>query len=574
MAKFTFKSDTAELKKWLGKRKTTLENKRTHAEAVWRDLRLYYEPSLGKALLDGDRDAIAAKRDDEKILNTTPRTLLHRMAAGLQSGITNQSRQWFRLKTIDQRMSEMSAVRSWLDRTTETVSSMMNRSNCYTALDRVYLHLGYCGTSCAVVVSDEEYGMHVEVCDEGSYWIAEDRRGRVTVLLRRLDMTLDQLVEEFGEGWLPEELVRQRKEGQKEERAVVWNYIGPHNPMVRDIDSSRKFDSIYWVDSRSPDNNDGIVAIRSFGYNPIAGPRWSVTDSPYGLGCGQIGLGDAKELQQLEADLLRIVELEVDPAMLAPASMKNEALDTGAGGITYYPDILAARGNVIGRLFETNQQIQAVLLAIEKVETRLRQTFYADLFAMLIQMNVSQPKQMTAREVNELSGEKVALLGPILTRLNHDLLNPLIDACFAIAVERGMIEEAPPALQGQDLKVEYVSSLHIEQAASSRLSGLYRIAEFVGMMAQYKPDCVDKFDADEAIDVAGQSLVEHGVVRDDKDVEAIRAERAKQQQEMMKAEIQAKQAPALARAAKDLSQTPMGDGNALEATLAQGGGMA
>ena len=185
---------------------------------------------------------------------------------------------------------------------------------------------------------------------------------------------------------------------------------------------------------------------------------------------------------------------------------------------------------------------------------------------MMINLNL-QPKPMTAREVNELSGEKVALLGPILTRLNNDLLNPLVDAVYAIAIDKGAVAEAPEMLQGQELKVEYVSSLHVEQAASSRLSGLYRIAEFTGALAQFKPNVVDKLDADEMLDVAAKVLVEHGVVLDDDEVQHIRAARAKQAQAAMQAEMQAKQMPAMARAAKDLGQTPLGNGNALEAAL-------
>ena len=49
MARHAFKSDTAELKRWLSKRKSSLENARRPMEAIWRDIRLYYEPNIGKA---------------------------------------------------------------------------------------------------------------------------------------------------------------------------------------------------------------------------------------------------------------------------------------------------------------------------------------------------------------------------------------------------------------------------------------------------------------------------------------------------------------------------------------------
>lgn len=572
MAKFTFKSDTQELRTWLNKRKSSLEQRRLPFEALWKELREYYEPNLGKGLLEGDPDQVASQRDDEKILNTTPRLLLHRMAAGLQSGITNQSRRWFNFAALDNDLTEYSAVRQWLDSTAEAVSSAMNRSNVYPALDQTYLHLGQFGTAAGIIYPDEENTVHLRMIDCGNYWLGDDKRGRVTSVLERISMTLDQVVEEFGKGWTPDRINERIKNGKGDERVTVWHLVQKHTrpDLIKDIAKDRKFMSIYWLDGQGRgDHNDGILAIRSFSYNPIIAPRWWTNNSVYGIGTGELGLGDTKQLQQLEADKLRLVELEVDPPMQAPASMKGIPIDTGAGGLSYYGDF-QGKGAPVTRLFETRQQIQGLLEAIASTEQRLRQTFYADLFALMINLNM-QPKQMTAREVNELSSEKVALLGPILTRLNTDLLNPLVDAVFAIAIEQGLVEEAPPILQGQELKVEYVSSLHVEQAAASRLTGLYKIAEFTGMLAQISPSAVDKLDVDEMVDVAAAHLVENGVVRDDKVVASIRKARYEQEVQMAQAQAQAQQSALMAKAAKDLSQAPVGKGNALEAVLTGGG---
>jgi hypothetical protein len=573
VAKFTFKSDTQELRTWLNKRKSSLEQRRLPFESLWKDIREYYEPTLGKGLLEGSVDEVAAKRDDEKILNTTPRLLLHRMGAGLQSGITNQSRRWFNFAALDNDLTEYSAVRQWLDSTAEAVSSAMNRSNVYPALDQTYLHLGQFGTAAGIIYPDDENTVHLRMIDCGNYWLGDDKRGRVTSVLERISMTLDQVVEEFGKGWTPDRIIERIKNGKGDERVTVWHLVQKHTrpDLIKDIAKDRLFASVYWLDGdASQDKNNGIIAIRSFSYNPIIAPRWATNGTVYGIGCGQLGLGDTKQLQQLEADKLRLVEQEIDPAMAAPASMKDWPLQTGAGGITYYPDMQGKGGVPITRMFETRAQIQPLLEAINATEQRLRQTFYADLFALMINLNM-QPKQMTAREVNELSSEKVALLGPILTRLNTDLLNPLVDAVFAIAIEQGLVEEAPPILQGQELKVEYVSSLHVEQAAASRLTGLYKIAEFTGSLAQIAPSAVDKLDVDQMVDVAATSLVEFGVVRDDKKVAALRQARHEQEVQMAQAQAQAQQAKQMASAAKDLSQTPVGQGGtALDAILTGG----
>ena len=151
-----FKTDTAKLKFWLKKRKTSLEKARQPHEETWKDIRLQFEPNLGKALIPGDPNQRSSQREDEAILNSTPRIVLSRMASGLQSGITNQSRQWFKLQTTDTKLAEQSAIRTWLDETTQTISSMANRSNVYPALDQNYKALGAFGTGAGVNLSLEK----------------------------------------------------------------------------------------------------------------------------------------------------------------------------------------------------------------------------------------------------------------------------------------------------------------------------------------------------------------------------------------------------------------------------------
>ena len=96
MARDTVKS--AELLKWATTVKASLEKARLPFEGLWGDIRRNFEPTLGKALSQGrDLNEEAAKRDDEAILNSKTRDVVGRLASGLQSGITNQARQWFRL---------------------------------------------------------------------------------------------------------------------------------------------------------------------------------------------------------------------------------------------------------------------------------------------------------------------------------------------------------------------------------------------------------------------------------------------------------------------------------------------
>lgn len=563
--------DTCTIRSWLEARKKSLEDIRTPYESLWKTIRSVFEPAIGKSLKgDIDLSSDSALRDDKNIINSKPRDLLHRIASGLQSGITNQARQWFRMIPSDTNLTRISIVRKYADKATEELQKVMNRSNVYPSLDQIYLHLCAFGTAAGIIVPDRKSVLRMIVCDTGSFWISEDKSGRVDTLMRRLRMTYSQIRDEFGVRALPEYIRQSLNEGRHEDSATIYNLIFPSDsaPKIRDVPEDREFVSVYWIDGdcvgSSKLTNNGILDIRSFGYNPIVAPRWTVRSStPYGVGCGEIGLGDALELQELERASLKIVAMETNPAIAAPASMRDEPMDSSPGALVFYPDNQG--GNIpVQRLYETHQSLDVIQNKITSVEMRLSQTFYEDLFAMMITLNMA-PKTMTAREVSELSSEKVALLGPILTRMNDDLLRPLVDACWSVLVDRAYddyteagydqtgILEPPSQLSGRDLQIEFVSSLHSEQMSSARLNGVDRIIDRIGVAAQISPDIIDNFNFDEYANILAMSSFENGVIRDRAAVEQIRDARAKQlaQQQLAQQQLQA------AKTASEFSKAKM-----------------
>jgi len=158
-------------------------------------------------------------------------------------------------------------------------------------------------------------------------------------------------------------------------------------------------------------------------------------------------------------------------------------------------------------------------------------------------------------------------LGPVLEQLNQDLLDPLIDVCFAMMFDEGMIAPPPDELSGMNLKVEYISIMAQAQKLVG-LSGVERFANFAGNIAGVDQRVLDKINGDQLIDVYGDlTSIPPGIVRSDEDVAEIRKQRAEAQAAAQRAEQQQMEA----QTAKTLSETKVGDeGNALE-SLAQAG---
>ena len=565
-------ADAHELRAWLGKRKASLEAGRRDFERLWKDLRRHFEPNIGKALLtETERRGEIAKRDDDKLINEEPRLCVQRYAAGMQSGITNKAQSWLAIvpKTVDADDARDTDLVEWCDTATNEILASLERGNFYRVTQNVYMHGAVMGTACMMILAGDAGGdAHFQLIDEGDYWLAEDRFGRVATLLRRIPMTVAQARDEFMEAALPEAWRADLKAGRAEKETLVWNLVCPNEGgrLFADVPAERRYASFYWADGATGDEREGIIAVRSYGYKPFAVLRQSDSGAVYGKGIGEMSLGTAKELQQLELTELKLIAKEEDPPMLAPSSMKGMAINTYPGGVTFYDGLGGERAPVT-RLYETREAIEAVDLKIQNTEAKLRKAWYNDLFSMMLTMN---DRQKTATEVAELSGEKVALLGPVLTQMDA-FLSDAVDAVLYLLGQDGVLPEAPALIQDGEagLSVEYTSAIHAEMKSAMRMRSLNTLISMASMLAQVKPDVLDKIDADKIIDECAR--IHPGAaafVRKDKEVAAIRQEREQRAMEQQRQMQLAELAKNAGQNAKALSETKTGTGNMLEQMLA------
>jgi hypothetical protein len=124
----------------------------------------------------------------------------------------------------------------------------------------------------------------------------------------------------------------------------------------------------------------------------------------------------------------------------------------------------------------------------------------------------------------------------------------------------------PKELQGQEMKVEYISLL----AQAQKMVGTQAVdsaVQFAASMAALWPTVLDKIDADEAVDIRADLMgVQPGVIRTDDEVAALRQERAKREQALAANQSIA----AAAQTAKTLSETKTEDKNALTDLMSGG----
>lgn len=566
---------SAAVRRWLDRRKKSLEDVRHHYEPLWREIRLYFEPNVGRSLVD-ERDVYGreARRDDDKIINSEPRMAVERYAAGMQSGITNKAQAWLSIvpKRGDGELETSPTVNEWCHGLTMDVIDALERGNFYRACGQVYTQAAMIGTSVMMIIRGDSLGdVSYDVIDAGDYWIAEDRYGVVNTLMRRMSITVEQASAEFWLQSLPTTWQTMIDDGRFEEIVEVYNIVCPVQSAPADVvsavGSDCRYVSIYWTPGDSNETS-GILDVRRYGYKPFAVMRQSNGYSAYGKGIGEKSLPDAKELQELERIMLKMIAYEADPPILAPSTMQHSAINMLPGGVTYYDSVLGG-SSPVSRLFETRQGIDKVADYIKVVSDRISRMWYNDLFSMMLSISRGDRQQRTATEISELAGEKVTLLGPVLTQMD-DFLNDVVDATLSILVNDGLSAMPPEdAMQdGVELSVEYTSTIHTEMKASLKMRSVNQLIEVSGMLAQFDQGVIDKIDTDKIVDEVGSVFpgAASYIVETDEANQA-RANRARLQ------EMQAQQArmdeasKTAGRNLKDLSETRIGNGNALDALV-------
>lgn len=539
------------------KRKASLWNERSSWISHYQEISDYVMPRAGRYFVS-DRNR-GSKRHNSIYDNTSLRAL-RVLAAGMMAGMTSPARPWFRLALSDKKLMEQGPVKVWLNECNTLLRDVFNKSNTYRSLHSGYEELGAFGTAASIVLKDFDNVIHHYPLTAGEYAIATNDKGVVDTIIREFDMTVGQLVNRFGRDKCSITVQGLFDNHQLDQWITVVHAIEPRHerdPGKKDAKNMR-FSSCY-IEGSIKNNHEGLLAESGFNRFPAVVSRWVTTGGDiYGTSPGMEALGDIKQLQHEQLRKSQCIDYQTNPPIQVPVAYKDHQKNRLPGGV-FHVDT-ATPGGGVRTAFEVNLDLGALLADIQDVRGRIDSAFYADLFLMLSQMDRSG---VTATEVAERHEEKLLMLGPVLERLHNELLNPLIDITFNYCAEAGILPESPPELEGLDLNVEFISTLAQAQRAVGAAS-LDRLLGVIGNLAALNPDIVDKVDMDQAVDdYADMYGVSPEIVVPDDRVAEIRAARAKQQQ----AQQQAATLPAMATAAKDVSQVDVGNAQDVMAGL-------
>lgn len=542
----------------------------------WRELADYFLPRRYKWLITPNQMARGSPIN-QHILDSSGCIYARNLASGLVSSKSSPIDRWFKFMVGYIDSTQTSPVSLWLAECERIMYLIFSESNFYTAIATFYYDLVIFGTASMLIYEDFDTVINCINPCLGEYYVDIDGKYRPTVFYREFTMTVDACVKEFGYENCSDsiqELYDDTGGANLTRELIIAHAIEPNNDgRAREFGFSDKFAyrECYWEwgGSTSPQGGaqspPGFLRRRGYFEQPNVTGRWDlVSNDPYGRSPGMDALPDQKQLQLETRRKAQAIDKMVNPPFVADMQMKNQPANLTPGGVTYVAGFQNAKNPGFASVYERPFPIQEITEDLTEVKMRMSQIFFNDILRTASQYETRS--NVTAVEWDLRKSESMVMLGPVLERIDNEVLKPIIERVFAIAQRAGIIPPPPPEIQGHMMNIEFVSTLAQAQNAT-QAAGIERLFAIAGNVVGVDPGAMDNIDVDYSLDKYSSLLNnDPKIIRSPAALAAIRANRQKQMQAQQQAEIAQK----LSMGAKNLSNADLGNGqNALQAMVGQ-----
>lgn len=509
-------------KKYFEQRRAELKQIFEQIKPDLQDLADYFAPNAVRFIAKNvNKPHIKSK----KILDSTTFIAVRNFASGMMTGATSPTRRWFKtgIMTKGRDRTKMSYnAKAWCAIQAELTRKILYASNFYQILPEVYEQLGVFLFSCMAMEQDFENVVNFKILPIGSYYYSKDSRGVVDTVCRNYMESAKNLVERYGLENCSDKIQQIYKDKPNELFEIV-HFVEPNLEYKEGspFSNQKKFISVtYEVGNGS----DGFLKKSGFDKFPYVVFEASCNgeDAYPSKGCGVYALPDAKQLMTLIKELGKAVKKMVSPAYQGSASLKNKKLSDNPGFFNEDGD----NGAGIRPIHEVNPQVLELKNIIMELRENIKSIFYNDLFAMIL--NTAE-RGRTATEVNELKEEKLVLLSPLLEQI-HTALKQILDWIFYTEMEVGILPPVPQELEGQEIEIEFISTL-AQAMKAQNISSMERFVTFTANMAQaIDPILIKKIRGENMIDdYADYANIDPSQIAPNEELEALREQQAEKQ---------------------------------------------
>jgi hypothetical protein len=512
-----------ELRKLASELKNNLSRlmeKRSTWESHWQeiaDLMLPRKAEITKERARGDKRST-------QIFDATGIHSLELLAASLHGMLTSSANRWFSLRYKEAVLNENDEAREWLEDSIDKMYLAFARSNFQQEIFENYHDLIAFGTSCLMVEEDEDDIIRFSARHIKEIYIEENKKGLIDNVYRKFKLTVDQAIQKFGAENLSKEINNTYKSNPYDE-VEICHIVRPRSIYdgSKQDKKNMKFQSIYFEHG-----TDHVISVGGFNENPYVVSRYLKSSTEiYGRSPSMNALPDVKVLNKMVEHGLKASAKMIDPPLLVPDDSMLAPVRMTPGSLNYY------RSGSRDRIEPLNigQNTTVTLNAENARREAIARMFHVD------QLQIQSNRTMTATEVLQRNEEKMRILGPVMGRIQSELLEPMINRVFSIMLRNRLFREAPPILANQEIDIEYVSPMALAQKGQE-LQNVMRGLELFGSLSQTMP-VMDYIDENGLVKQLVQTLgLPARMIKSDKEVQGIRMERQEAQQQQMQMQQQ------------------------------------
>jgi hypothetical protein len=517
--------------------------KRANFEPMWDEILRLYLP--GRAQLYST-PLDQGKEQTQEIYDSTPGVSMLRLAAVLQSMLTNRDSQWMRLATDDEELNEQDEVKRWLEDDLKRLRRSLENSNFYAQAHEMYIDLpvGH-GVMFIEESTTADRDLHFSTRSIHEAYLSYEDQDRVEHINVVRTMTARQIMSRWGMS------PKGRPRAKVSDKVLEAYEKDPETPFDvlqsvfpnEDFDPQNELDPLkfafqcVWCELGEEFELDR-GGYHEFPYLVVPWAKASGED--YGRGPCWDALPDVRTLYSMRKTQLRVAEKIADPPLQVPKEAFIGSIKLTPGGLNFYDQTSRSRIEPI----QIGANFNVSLEMVQDIRSRIQDHFFVN------QLQLIDAREMTAEEVRARVAENARILGPTFGRLNDEYLDPLVGRSLGILRRAGKLRPIPDIVlqaarrRGTRLRVKFVSPLAKAQVANE-VQGIIHTATTAVQWARDAGDIsvLDNLDMDFGIrKIADLDGAPPQFLRDRALVAQQRQQRAKIQQAQM--QLQAAQGAA------------------------------
>lgn len=495
-----------------------LANLRIGWETHWREISAYVLPQVdtfssmfggnGHAAINGVVSTPVSARRSKDLYDMTSLWGIDRLAAGLLSLKTPESQLWHGLGTDDMFGEEMSyEEKVATERLNKYLFKVRSnpKSGFWNAHRPAIKSMCAFGTGWIMILEKE--GRDARTPYEYTYipitelYAGTATNGQVNRGYRAFAWTFEQIVRHFGADNVPKQfVVYANDKEQKHKTAKILHCVRPRSDPGREPGTKgSEFVSQYVL----PDESALVGPESGFFEFPFVRYSWSNNGlSPYSEGPISFAIGELRSLQEMAKNEVIASQLAVRPAYgVAGKNFVKLNLNPGMA----IPGMVTPDGKPLFQAFNGGNRPDFAMEVIRTRRESIREMLYLNLWNILLDPS----NEKTATEAMIRAQEKGEMLGPVGISMSEGLSTMVDREIGILGRKRAFDDESPLAMPesmaNRDVSPTFTSPLD-RLRRMGELVGMQQLIQFVGLLAQAKPDIVERLDPDEMLETAQEIL--------------------------------------------------------------------